>query len=65
MTITALSSDGNGIGRVNDVVVFVPNTAVHDVVRVKIVKALKSYAFGRVEEIVSPSFSPVPESITM
>ena len=55
ITITALSSDGNGIGRVNDVVVFIPNTAVDDVVRVRIVKVLKSYAFGRVEEIITPS----------
>ncbi len=55
MTITALSSDGNGIGRVNDIVVFVPNTAVGDCVRLRIVKALKSYAFGRVEEIITPS----------
>lgn len=55
ITITALSSDGNGIGRVNDVVVFVPNTAAGDVVKVRIVKVLKSYAFGRVEEILTPS----------
>ena len=55
ITITALSSDGSGIGRANDIVVFVPNTAVGDIVRVKIVKILKSYAFGRVEEILVPS----------
>lgn len=55
LTITALSSDGNGIGRINDMVVFVPNTAVGDIINVKIVKVLKSYAFGRVENIITPS----------
>lgn len=53
--ITALSSEGSGIGRVDDMVVFVPNTAVGDKIEAKIVKVLKSYAFGRLENIVTPS----------
>lgn len=55
LSITGMSSEGNGIGRVNDLVVFVPNTAVGDIALVKIVKVLKSYAFGRVEQIIAPS----------
>lgn len=55
LQITAMSSDGSGIGRINDVVVFVPNTAVGDTILVKIVKVLKNYAFGRIEEILTPS----------
>lgn len=55
LDITAMSSDGSGIGRIDDLVVFVPNTAVGDVVRVKIVKVLKSYAFGRIEQIITAS----------
>lgn len=55
LDITAMSSDGSGIGRLGDLVVFVPNTAVGDVARVRIVKVLKSYAFGRVEQIITES----------
>ena len=53
--ITSMSSEGSGIGRVDEMVVFVPNTAIGDVVKIKIVKVLKSYAFGRLEEIIKPS----------
>ena len=35
--------------------VFVPGTAVGDMAEIKIVKVLKSYAFGIVERIVTPS----------
>ena len=35
--------------------VFVPHTAVGDRIRVRIVKVLKSYAFGIVEELLEPS----------
>lgn len=55
LEITALSNEGNGIGRIDDIVVFVPNTAVGDIVKVKIVKVLKSYAFGRLENVITPS----------
>ena len=41
LEITSITSEGSGVGRVNDMVVFVPNTAVHDIAEVKIVKALK------------------------
>ncbi len=53
--ITALTSEGNGVCRVDGMAVFVPETAVGDVCEVKIVKVLKSYAYGIVEKIVSPS----------
>ncbi len=55
LEITAMSNEGNGIGKIYDIVVFVPNTAVGDTVEVKIVKVLKSYAFGRLERVISPS----------
>lgn len=55
LTITALSSDGNGIGRVDGMAVFVPFSAVGDVLRVKIVKPCKSYAFGIIDAIETPS----------
>ena len=55
LSITALSNDGNGIGRYEGFAVFVPFTAVGDTLTVRIAKVCKSYAFGIVAEILSPS----------
>lgn len=55
MEITSMTSDGKGVGRVNSVVVFVPETAIGDFVSVKIVKVLKNYCFGKLVEIIRPS----------
>ena len=54
MEIAGLSSDGNGVGRAEGMAVFVPGTAPGDRLRVRIVKVLSRYAFGRVEEILTP-----------
>ena len=54
--ITAMTSDGDGIGRTDDgMVVFVPNTAVGDVIRARILKVKKSVAYAKIEEILTPS----------
>ena len=53
--ITGLTSEGSGVCRVDGMAVFVPGTAVGDIAEIKIVKVLKSYAFGIVERIVTPS----------
>lgn len=53
--ITDISSDGNGIGRLNGMAVFVPYTAAGDVVRARILKQKKSYALAEMEEILKPS----------
>ena len=55
LEITDISSDGNGVGKYENIAVFVPMTAVGDVCKVKILKVLSSYCFGKVEEIVTPS----------
>lgn len=55
LTITDLNSDGNGVGKVDGFVVFVPLTAVGDELDVKIVKVLKQYAFGIIEKMIVPS----------
>jgi 23S rRNA (uracil1939-C5)-methyltransferase len=55
LTITALSSDGNGVGHHEGMAIFVPFTAVGDVGRVKLVKVCKSYAFGILEELLIAS----------
>ena len=49
LEIEALSNDGNGVAHKDGQAVFVPLTAPGDVAEVRIVKPMKTYAFGRVE----------------
>lgn len=53
--ITGITSEGSGVCRIDGMAVFVPMTAVGDVLSVKIVKVLKSYAFGIIDKILTPS----------
>ncbi len=53
--ITDLSNSGDGVGRWEDRVVFVPNTVPGDVMRVKITKAKATHGFGVPAGIVKPS----------
>lgn len=55
LEITALTSEGSGIGRYDGQAVFVPFTAVGDVISCRILKVLKSYAYGKIESIIMPS----------
>ncbi|MFR1808727.1 MAG: class I SAM-dependent RNA methyltransferase, partial [Pygmaiobacter massiliensis] len=53
LEITGLSSDGSGIGRHQGMAVFVPFTAPGDVAEVRIVKVMKSYAFGILTRLIA------------
>jgi len=55
LEITDITNEGNGVGRADGMAVFVPETAVGDVLKVKIVKVLKNYCFGIVDKIITPS----------
>lgn len=56
LEITAISSEGSGIGKSEEgIAVFVPHTAVGDELKVRILKAKKTHAFGKIEEIITPS----------
>lgn len=55
MKITGMTAQGAGVGHYQGMAVFTPLTAPGDVARVRIVKAAKNYAYGRLEELVSPS----------
>lgn len=55
LAIGAVTNEGMGVGRTGGFVVFVPFTAPGDIARVRIVKVNKSYAYGRVEEILTAS----------
>ena len=43
------SSDGNGVAKYDNMVIFVPFTAVGDVCEIRITKVLSAYSFGRCE----------------
>lgn len=53
--IEDISSEGSGVCRIDGFTVFVPDTAVGDVISLKIVKVLKSYAYGIIDRIITPS----------
>lgn len=53
--ITDITAEGNGVCKINGFAVFVPDTAPGDIIKLKIVKVLKNYAFGIINEIILPS----------
>lgn len=53
--ITGMTDEGDGVGRVDNMAVFVPYTIVGERVRILIVKVLKTYAFGKLLEVITPS----------
>ncbi len=55
LEITDITNEGNGVGRIDGLAVFVPMSAVGDVLRVRMTKVLKSYAYGIIESILTPS----------
>ncbi len=55
VTIDAYASDGSGIARADDLVIFVPRTVRGDRCVIRVVKVLKNMAYGRVEEVLDPS----------
>lgn len=55
LEITALTSEGSGVARLDGMVVFTPFTAVGDVIEARLVKCLKSYCYAKIERIITPS----------
>ena len=53
--ITGITSDGNGVGKVDGFALFVPETAIGDIVLVKVLKVLKNYGYAKIERIIQPS----------
>lgn len=53
--ISGLASEGQGIARVDSFVVFVPFAMTGEVVKIHIIKVTKSYAVGKILQIVKPS----------
>lgn len=55
VAIEDIDTEGQGIGKADGYTLFVKDALVGDVVKVKIMKAKKNYAFARLEEVVTPS----------
>ncbi|MBQ7131789.1 MAG: 23S rRNA (uracil(1939)-C(5))-methyltransferase RlmD [Oscillospiraceae bacterium] len=55
LEITGLTQEGNGVGRFENMAVFVPFTAVGDVIDAKIVKVAKTYSYGITDKIITAS----------
>lgn len=53
--ITGMTTEGSGVGRADNTAVFVNNSAIGDVLSVRIIKTSKNYAIGKIEEIIKPS----------
>lgn len=58
--ITSLSSECSGIGKKDGMVIFVPFSAIGDKLEVKILKVNKTYCYGKIERIITPS----PDRVT-
>lgn len=55
LTITGVTGEGNGVGRHDGMAVFVPHTAVGDVISCRIQKVEKRFAYGRMTVLLSAS----------
>ena len=55
MEIVDVTNEGSGVGKTDGMAVFVPLTAVGDVVKAKAIKVKKQYAIGKLLEIITPS----------
>lgn len=56
LTITGMTAEGNGVGHAEDgMAVFVPFTAVGDVITCRVLKVQARCAFGKIEELFTPS----------
>ncbi len=55
LEITDVTAEGSGVGRYEGMAVFVPLTAVGDMAKVLILKVKKSYAYGKLLELLEAS----------
>ncbi len=55
LTIEDMGNEGEGIGHLDGMAVFVKDTVPGDVVRIKIIKVKKNYAYGRLIQVICPS----------
>lgn len=61
VTIEDIGNDGEGIGRSDGYILFVKDAVCGDIVKAKLTKVKKNYAYARLEEIIQPSPDRVEE----
>lgn len=59
LEIVDVTVDGSGIGKAGGMVVFVPNSAIGDILKVKILKTKKNYAFAKIDEYIRKSIDRI------
>jgi 23S rRNA (uracil1939-C5)-methyltransferase len=62
LNITDVTLEGSGVGRYENMAVFVPFSAVGDKLEVKILKVKTKYAFGKILKIIKPSTDRITET---
>ncbi|MDY2720159.1 MAG: TRAM domain-containing protein, partial [Candidatus Faecousia sp.] len=62
VTITGYTSDGQGVCRMDGCAVFVPNAIAGELCTVKVVRAGKTAAWGKIERILQPSPHRIPRA---
>ncbi|MCX7657771.1 MAG: 23S rRNA (uracil(1939)-C(5))-methyltransferase RlmD [Oscillospiraceae bacterium] len=55
VSVDGMTSEGNGVGRFEGMAVFIPFSAVGDVLKVHITKVQRTFAYGIIKEIITPS----------
>lgn len=55
LAITDLTPEGAGVGKYDGYVIFVPKTAVGDVISARILKTLSSHGYGKCEAVLTAS----------
>jgi len=60
LEITGYTAEGSGVGRYKDIAIFVPLAAAGDKLSVKLLKTAKTYAFGKIDKIITASKERIP-----
>ena len=55
VTITDITNEGMGVAKHDGYVLFIPKTAIGDVISAKVLKTLTSHGFAKCENIITPS----------
>ena len=55
LKIDSVSSEGSGVGRADNLVVFTPMSCAGDLIEAHILKVKKSYAFAKIARVIEPS----------
>ena len=63
LEITGMTAEGWGVGRCEEIAVFVPYTAIGDIIEAKILKVAKTYAFGKMISLITASQDKLTVSI--